>query len=565
MPTVEVEVGELEGLLGVKLPESLEDMNGVLSFIKGEVKHISGGEIQIDISDGNRADLLSIEGIARALRGILGIEKGLKRYGISGGSGVKVYVDQRLKDIRPYIACAVVKGVNLSGPAIRHIMRFQDKMDRTHGRGRRRASIGLYDLDLLTPPLLYTVSRPHETKFVPLGFDKELTLAEIVERHPKGVEYGHIVRQFELWPIFMDSAGSVLSFPPIINSNDLGRVTANTKNVLIEVTGTSYKTVLQALTNVTLSLADRGGSIYSVEVYYPYGDLGLIVTPDLKTVRIPVSIEYIRGVMGIDISLQEIVDLLERSRYGILDVGGGTIIVEVPCYRVDIMHPIDIVEDIAIAYDLNRIEPRWPKISTVGGLSKETRLRSLVREVMVGLGYQEVLTFTMSNPTVLFDKMNIPYGSVVEVMNPKVSTMTCLRSWLLPSLMEFLSHNTHVEYPQRVFEVGYCVVHDEESPNKTRDIEKLACVTVHSEAGFSEAKSSLDALFVNLGLEYALEETEHGSFIEGRVGKIIVGGEEVGTIGEVHPRVLENWGLENPAAAFEIDLSKIWRLLAARS
>jgi len=561
MPTIEVERRDLEFLLGRKLPDDSEKLDEILSFIKGEVKNIDEEEIYIDIKDSNRADLWGVEGIARALRGILNIERGLKRYEVAGKSGVEITVDQRLKNIRPYIACAVVKGVKLSDAAIRHIMRFQDKMDQTYGRGRRRTSIGIYDFDLVSPPLRYTVSKPNEIRFTPLGFSEELTLAEILEKHPKGIEYGHIVKPFDVWPIFIDSKSKVLSFPPIINSNDLGRVTVDTRNVLVEVTGTMYKTVLYTLINVILALADRGGAIYSVDVHYPYEGLGTIVTPDLKTEKMHLKIEYVRKVMGIPLSLKEIVDLLERARYGVAEATESEVTVEIPCYRPDIMHPIDIVEDIAIAYDLNRMQPRWPQISTVGGLLRETQLRDLVRELMVGLGYQEVLTFTLTSPEVLFGRMNIPSGRVVEIANPKVSSMTCLRSWLLPTLMEFLSHNTHVEYPQRIFEVGYCVVHDENQMNKSRDIEKLACVTIHSNAGFSEAKSVLDALFTNLGLEYSLEEESHGSFIEGRVGAIIVKSEKIGLIGEIHPQVLQNWGLENPAAALEINLSEIWRHL----
>ena len=561
MPTIEVEREDLELLLGRKLPNDPEKLDEILSFIKGEVKNMSEEEIHIDIKDSNRADLWGVEGIARALKGILNIERGLKRYEVAGSSGVEVTVDSRLKNIRPYIACAVVKGVKLSDAAIRHIMRFQDKMDQTYGRGRRRTSIGIYDFDLVSPPLRYTISKPNETRFTPLGFSEELTLAEILEKHPKGIEYGHIVKPFDIWPIFIDSKNKVLSFPPIINSNDLGRVTVDTRNVLVEVTGTMYKTVLYTLINVILALADRGGAIYSVEVHYPYEGWGKTVTPELKTENMHISIEYIRKIIGIPLSLQEIIDLLERSRYGVSKVTESEIVVEIPCYRPDIMHPIDIVEDIAIAYDLNRMQPRWPQISTVGGLLRETQLRDLVRELMVGLGYQEVLTFTLTNPEVLFKRMNIPPERIVEIANPKVSSMTCLRNWLLPTLMEFLSRNTHVEYPQKIFEVGYCVVPDENQINKSRDIEKLACVTIHSNAGFSEAKSVLDALFTNLGLKYNLEEENHGSFIEGRVGRIIVKGEKIGLIGEIHPQVLQNWGLENPAAAFEIDLSKIWRHL----
>ncbi|MEM0049399.1 MAG: phenylalanine--tRNA ligase subunit beta, partial [Candidatus Bathyarchaeia archaeon] len=187
MPTIEVEKEDLEELLGTKLPDDPERLNELLSFLKGEVKRLGENEIQIDIKDSNRADLWSVEGIARALKGILGIERGLKKYELAGASNVIVYVDRRLRDIRPYIACAAVMGVRLSDAAIRHIMRFQSKLDQTYGRGRRRTSIGLYDLDLISPPVYYTVSRPDETRFIPLGFSEELTLAEILKKHPKGI------------------------------------------------------------------------------------------------------------------------------------------------------------------------------------------------------------------------------------------------------------------------------------------------------------------------------------------------------------------------------------------
>ncbi|MBS7635257.1 phenylalanine--tRNA ligase subunit beta, partial [Candidatus Bathyarchaeota archaeon] len=408
MPTIEVEREDLELLLGLHLPTDMEELNEVFSFIKGEVKYASEKEIHIDIKDSNRADIWGVEGIARALRGILGIERGLRQYRLSGESGINVLVDQRLRNIRPYIACAVVKGVRLSDAAIRHIMRFQDKMDQTYGRGRRRTSIGLYDFDLITPPLRYTVSKPDETRFIPLGFNEELTLREILRVHPKGIMYGHIVEPYDVWPILIESKDKVLSFPPIINSNDLGRLTVETRNVLVEVTGTVYSTVLYTLTNMILALADRGGEICPVEIHYPYENLGCVITPNLENEKMELNIQYVWKITGIQLSLQEVIGLLERSRYGVSKImNEDTLIVEIPCYRSDIMHPIDIVEDIAIAYDLNKMQPRWPQISTVGGLNRESSLRNLVREIMVGLGYQEVLTFTLSNPETLFEKMNL--------------------------------------------------------------------------------------------------------------------------------------------------------------
>jgi len=557
MPTVELNREDLESLLGMRLPEDVEELNEILAYVKGEVKGLDYEEIRIELKDSNRADIWSAEGLARALRGFLGLEGGLKEYRVAGSSGVEVYVNPRLKDIRPYIGCAVVKDVKLTDAAIRQIMRFQDKMDQTYGRNRRRTSIGLYEFDLVKPPLHFTVAKPKEISFVPLEFDEELTLEEILEKHPKGRDYGHIVRQFPVWPIFMDSENHVLSFPPIINSNDLGRITEKTRNVLIEVTGTSYETVLDTLINVTVALADRGGAIYSAEIHYPYLGMADDVTPNLDVDTISLDISYVQRFIGLKLNASEIISLLEKARYGIAESSETKIDVQVPCYRVDVLHPIDVVEDIAIAYDYNRIPDEWPQLATVGKISDETIFRDYIREIMVGLGFQEVLTYIMSNPETLFAKMNLKPSRVVELANPKITSMTCLRNWLLPSLMELLSHNVHVDYPQRIFEVGYCVVHDEKRENKTRDIEKLACVNIHSNANFTEAKAQLDALLSNLGVKYDLEETRHESFIEGRAGKIMLGKKEAGIIGEIHPQVLQNWELENPASAFEISIDQL--------
>ncbi|RJS87914.1 phenylalanine--tRNA ligase subunit beta [Candidatus Bathyarchaeota archaeon] len=557
MPTVELNREDLESLLGMHLPEDVEELNEILAYVKGEVKGLDYEEIRIELKDSNRADIWSVEGLARALRGFLGLEEGLKEYRVAGSSGVEVYVNPRLKDIRPYIGCAVVKDVKLTDAAIRQIMRFQDKMDQTYGRNRRRTSIGLYEFDLVKPPLHFTVAKPKEISFVPLEFDEELTLEEILEKHPKGRDYGHIVRQFPVWPIFMDSENHVLSFPPIINSNDLGRITEKTRNVLIEVTGTSYETVLDTLINVTVALADRGGAIYSAEIHYPYLGMADDVTPNLDVDTIILDVSYVQRFIGLKLKASEIIPLLEKARYGIAESSETRIVVQVPCYRVDVLHPIDVVEDIAIAYDYNRIPDEWPQLATVGKISDETIFRDYIREIMVGLGFQEVLTYIMSNPETLFAKMNLKPSRVVELANPKITSMTCLRNWLLPSLMELLSHNVHVDYPQRIFEVGYCVVHDEKRENKTRDIEKLACVNIHSNANFTEAKAQLDALLSNLGVKYDLEETRHESFIEGRAGKIMLGKKEAGIIGEIHPQVLQNWELENPASAFEISIDQL--------
>jgi len=561
MPTIDVDCAEFERLLGWTWQGDMEKLDWLLAFVKGEVKLYNEQEdaASIELKDTNRPDLWSVEGLARTLRGFLNLEKGPRRYEVEEPVA-DVYVDAKLSTIRPFICCSVVKGVKLTDAVIRGLMHLQDKLDQTYGRSRQKTSIGIYDYNLISPPLNYAVTAPSGISFVPLGFEEKMDLAEILERHPKGIEYGHIVKRHSVYPILFDSKRQVLSFPPVINSNDLGRVTDETSNVLVEVTGTVHQTVLNTLNLVTLALIDRGGKAYAAAVRYPddaFYAVKQVVTPDFSNKRMELSVGYANRVLGLQLTAKQMAELLLTAGFGVEKVGGDSVSVLVPCYRVDVMHQVDLVEDIAIAYGYNNIEPLWRELPTTGGVRPEQRLMDVAREFMVGLGFQEVLTYTLTNPESLFDRINCEKARVVEVANPKVVTMSCLRNWLLPSLMEFLGNNQSVEFPQKIFELGKVTLLDDTKETKTRDEEWLAAATSHPNASFSEIKSALDAVFMNFGVEWQIKETSHPSFIEGRVGTAAVNGLDVGVLGEVHPQVLEAWKLENPVAAFEINMHKI--------
>ncbi len=562
MPTIDVEYAEFEHLLGVELQGDMEKLDEILAFVKSEVKLFDKqeGVVSIEIKDTNRADLWSTEGLARALRGFLNIAKGVKPYNI-GEPIVDVHVDSRLRNVRPFMGCAIVKNVKLTDAIIRGLMHLQDKLDQTYGRNRQKTSIGLYDYSLITPPLNYTVVKPDELSFVPLGFEEKMNLAEILERHPKGIEYGHIVKKHSVYPIILDSKKKVLSFPPIINSNDLGRVTWETPHVLVEVTGTMHETVLNTLKLVTLALIDRGGEAYSATVHYPpeYASYTLTedVTPNFSNKRMSLSVEYATKILGLQLTGKRIAELLLTAGFGVENVNEETVTALVPCYRIDVMHMVDLVEDIAVAYGYNNIEPLWRELPTTGNMRPEQHVIDVARELMVGLGFQEILTYTMTNLDNLFAKMNQEKTCLVEIANPKVVTLTCLRNWLLPSLIEFLSNNQSVEFPQKIFELGKVTLLDETRETKTRDEDWLAAAISHANASFSEIKSALDAFFANLGLHWQIKAITNPSFIEGRVGAAIVNGVNVGVLGEINPQVLEAWKLENPTVAFELNMQKI--------
>ena len=566
---------DLENLLGRKLPRDRDKLNEILYSVKCEVANSEFGnqntkdhsqeetELQIENVDTNRPDTWSTEGIARALRGILEIETGLKKYKTSTKIATEITVDKELREIRPYIACVVAYHAKISDSILRGLVQLQEKLDLSYGRRRKRSSIGFYDFDLITPPLRYGIEDPDKIRFVPLDGNEALSLREILRQHPKGIEYGQILKDHQRLPILMDSKQKVLSFPPIINSNDLGKLTPDTENILVEVTGTNETTVLNCLTILATTLADRGAQLRSARIHYKYAKTRATVTPRLDERTIKLPIEQTKKLIGVDLTKQQIISLLKRSRYDVRRSDTRTLTVAIPCYRLDILHPNDVIEDVAIAYGLNRIEPRWPIDLTVGNISELEKYSDKFRELAVGFGFQEVLTFMMTNEEKIFTKMQQPSVEYVRISNPKVQTLTCLRPWLLPSLLEFLSNNTHVQYPQKLFEVGDCTAWDESSQPK--DGRKLCCVSAHARANFTEMKSILQTLLANLGFDFTIQSTNNASYLDGRAATISVNKREVGMIGEVHPRVIRNWNLENPVVAMELNISTLLTLHGVRA
>ncbi len=556
MPSVEFTLTDLENLLGRPLPRDVNGLNEILAFVKGDVESIEQDEVTIEVKDSNRPDIWSAEGIAHALKGYLGISRP-RNIKLAGESNLNLVIDKQVKEIRPFIFAAVIKGLKPTEETLKGWINLQDKLDHTYGRKRKRASIGFYQADLVQSPLQYTVADPDNVKFAPLGANEKSSLREIITEHPKGLEYGSIVSSFDKWPILFDGADRVLSLPPIINSNDLGKITPNTGNILVEVTGTNAETVHNTLKIVAFTLAERGGKIYSCTETYPYGAPKKIKSPNLASTATALDVSYINRYLGTSLTTQETERYLERAGYIVRAKSRDSIRLEIPAYRIDIMHPVDLIEDVAIALNLNNLKPEWPRIWTVGGLSRDTRETEAVEEIMIGLGFQQVLTYALTSPVVVNQNMRTQ-DPLVELLNPRLSTHTVLRSWLLPSLFEFLSHNTHVDYPQKIFEAGTCVNREECNLPILHERPKLAAITIHANSGFTEIRSSLDALVQNMGHDFRITEKQHPSFLQGRCGSIKSKDREIGVIGEVSPLVLRSWGLNLPAAAFELELTSLF-------
>ncbi|NJE02495.1 phenylalanine--tRNA ligase subunit beta [Thermococcus sp. JdF3] len=564
MPKFDVSKRDLERLIGKSF--TVEEWEDLFLYAKCELDDVweEDGEIyfKADSKDTNRPDLWSAEGIARQIRWALGFQKGLPEYGVED-SGVTVYVDEKLKDVRPYGLYAIVEGLSLDEEALKQMINLQEKVALTFGRRRREVAIGVFDFDKVKPPIYYRAAEKTE-RFVPLGFEEEMTLEEILEKHEKGREHGHLIKDKPYYPLLVDSEGKVLSMPPIINSEVTGRVTTETRNVFIDVTGWDLNKVMLALNVVVTALAERGGKIRSVKVVYPDFE---IRTPDLTPKEFEVELDYIRRLTGLELSDGEIKDLLERMMYDVKLEEGKTRLLY-PAFRDDIMHARDVLEDVLIAYGYNEMEPEEPELAVQGRGDKFIEFEDAVRELMVGYGLQEVMTFNLTNRESQYGKMLLepgedlfshPPAELVEIENPISPKWSALRVWLIPSLLDFLSQNTHEEYPQRIFEVGKATLIDESRETKTVSESKVAVALAHPRVTFTEAKEILGSVMHHLGFTYELESIDHPSFIPGRAGKIVVEGKPIGIIGEVHPAVLENWGIEMPVAAFEMFLRPLYR------
>ena len=544
---VECRIDDLLSLIGKKLTQKqLED---TLFLIKAEIEKLEGNIIEIEVNP-DRQDMLSTEGIARAVRSFLRMDSGLWKYPVHK-SGKQVIVKPGLSKIRPFICCSIVKGILSDDDLIKEYMHLQDALTSTHGRNRNKASIGLYVYDDIRFPVIYEPQKPEKIKFIPLGYESEMDGPTILTVHEKGIEFGPILRDHSKWPLLIDSKNQVLSLPPVINSNDLGRMTTETKNLFIEVTGTHLPTVHQALNIITASLAERGGKIESVTVVYPDGLAE--ETPDFKPEEMKLDIKDINHMIGLDLTGTEIIQALEKMGYGAKMLKSKQVHVLIPRVRMDILHPVDIIEDVAIGYGFNNLEPAMPQTMTAGKANPATRIKNKIRDLMVGMEYSEVLNYIMTSPELLSDKM-LRNRPMITTGNPKSLSYSVLRNSLLPILLDFASQNQHADYPQKIFEVGDIVIPDESKETCVYQVPSVCGLETDVKVNITKLMSEIGFLLRNLGLgeRFKFESEKNTDFIEGRSGCIKIDGQKWGVFGEISPIILSNFDIGYPVIAFEI-------------
>ena len=548
MPVITLRYDKLKSLIKGEI--STKDLVDKIPYLGVTLEEATDEYVKVEYNP-NRPDFSTGYGIARSMNGILGFERGAPSYVINKGE-VEIIVDESTQPVRPFVVSLVSKGITLSDESIEEIISMQEDLHEGIGRHRRKMSIGIHNFDVLKPPIKYTTV-PSEFKFIPLGQKEEMSMKEILSETDVGREYGRIVSGFSKYPLLMDNLGNVLSFPPIING-ELTRLTPETRNLLIEITATDLKAAEDALAIMVATFSDMNAQIESVKVRLGNS---IRITPDMNLQQMKVSGKPANDLLGLKLNDQEISECLERSRISVA-LKDGKLMASIPRYRVDIMHQVDLVEEIAYGYGFERLTPTLPVFKKAGKYDENLSLIGLARNIMLGLGFIEVMNYNLISQKFLYEFANRKPKTMVKVENPKSIEYEILRDDLFPSLLMVLSKNLHEEYPQRIFEISKVFSKDLRFLTGIREDYHLATAISYSAANYTEAKSILSALF-SQAFNFSINTipTHHPSFTSGRVAKIISANRKLGIIGEISPLVLENFRLRNPVSVFEIDLSKV--------
>ncbi|WP_435076260.1 phenylalanine--tRNA ligase subunit beta [Halococcus sp. AFM35] len=563
MPVVDVDPDELRRFTGHDEKdddELLADLFELGLEFEGETED---GLFQLEF-EADRLDRLSVEGVARSLRYQYGDDSGVYVPSTNDPDWT-IEVEESVPDERPYVTGAVIRGLDLDEASLDSLIQLQEKLHATMGRGRAKGAIGIHDLTMLKGQsrrdgeqnsISYRGIGPAEDSFVPLDSDRELTPEEVLVEHPTGETYAPLLDGYDRYPAIYDDLG-LFSFPPVINGRRT-EVDAGSRELFVELTGTDQWTIDRMCNIICYALDARAATIERVNVAYPDRTLD---RPDFAVDEKTVSHERIERALGVDFDEREVIDLLERAG---LDAesdsedGPLTYSVSIPPYRTDVLHPVDVIDDIGRAYGFNELEPRYPDVSTVGGRHERSRHERAIRETLVGLGFEDLLNFHLVGETENFARMNLStdddaLGATdpATIAEPYSRDYEIVRTWALPSLLIVLENNTHRQYPQDLAEVGLAAHVDTAKNTNVAEERRVAGVLARTDASYEDAKSRLAALARAFDVALETPATDHPSFIEGRAASVLLDGERAGVVGELHPNVLVEHGLEVPVVGFE--------------
>jgi phenylalanyl-tRNA synthetase beta chain len=578
MPKIEVNEELFRSLSGFKwdVRSELED---ALSYAKAELaedsdKHAPESErvLKIELNDTNRPDLWGTAGCARQIAvyqsGKIPYYPFFSAPGEMRDARKRVIVEAGVRGVRPYLAGFIARGRAVTDASLRDMIQTQEKLAWNFGRKRRTVSMGIYRTEKIKWPVHYKAVDPDSASFIPLQWDTPLTLREILKQHPKGKEYAFIQEHEPVHPLLVDSKGCILSYPPIINSADIGAVQVGDTNLFIEITGTDMYAVTLSASIAACDLADQGYEIEPVEIACefdtPFGRNW--TSPFYFQTPVFCPLERIERTLGEKISAKETVVALARmgcdaEKVREAERGGGDPVEGVrlrpPPYRNDFLHAADVVEDVMIGRGLSSFKPERPRDFTVGRLTRITLLSREAKEILIGMGFQEMVYNWLGSRRELVDNMRSGGSKIIRVANPMTENYEYVRDSTLASLCASEAVSSNAVYPHKIFEIGKVVFRD--AHKNYGCATRQYCGMLHAEpaANFNTIAAQIQTLFYYLSREYSVVEAEDARFIEGRAAAIIHNGKTIGVFGELHPELLENWGIATPCTAAEFDLDAL--------
>jgi phenylalanyl-tRNA synthetase beta chain len=546
MPVVNFHISRLNKFLsGVEFNKILE----ILPYIGLDIEGVDSDVIRIEYNP-NRPDFASDYGIVRALRGLLEIETGIPKFRLSAKKEYAININESVQQVRPFIVAIVAKKGKLDEETIKQLIGMQEDLHNGIGRLRRKASIGIHNLDPIKFPVTYkTVNK--DFSFVPLDQISSQQIKSILKSSGPGKEYGYILEKKDQYPIIIDSENKVLSLPPIINSN-VTKVNVDTNNLFVEVTGINQKSAEDILAILAITLYDAGFQIQNVSVNNFDGS---VYTSKMEPYHIQVDPSFINRLLGLDFGINQIVKYLRKSRLNAKEIAKKRVDCIVPRYRTDIIHAIDIVEEVAIGYGIYNLKPTISPSTASGQKNSLSNYVDIIRQTLIGLQMLEVVNHSIVGRKIQYELpgVNKP-NKILAVDGPKSVQYEILRDTLIPSLLASLSRNVHEEYPQRLFEIGKIF----QWTDTVREYWSLGVVVAHNKADYTEVKSLMQALLkTSFGKDAFTKVITHPIFITGRCAGIVVDEKYVGIIGEITPLAIDNFKVRVPVAAFELNLSEL--------
>jgi len=474
---------------------------------------------------------------------LLQIKTGAIKLNVKKSNKYVISVKSGVSKIRPFVTGIVATNGKIDDKVIKQFITMQEDLHFGIGRTRKKSSIGIHDLDTISFPLVYTTTN-RDYKFIPLNSKKELSISEILKNTDVGKNYGSILGNLPQVPLILDANQKTVSFPPIINAA-ITTVTTKTKNLFVEVTGINKEDAEDMLSVVATILQSAGFTLESVQISGAKNS-----SPKLEQRKISVNSSLINQTLGLNLNTSKIVSSLKKSRLE-ASTKGKNIICIIPAYRFDIFGPMDLVEEVALGYGIQNLEPTLSPSQTLGQKHPISISLQSISSIMTGLGYMEALNSSLTSKQILYDNTKRDPSKLISVLDSKSLEHTILRDSLLPGLIDNLAKNIHESYPQKLFEIGTIF-------NKTSSIDEetyLCAVSSHKDVNFSEIKSVLQSVIQSIfGKTCETKTTTYPTFEKGHVANITVDGKIIGIIGEISKSTKDNFKLREPIVSFEIKL-----------